>query len=183
MVSPHSTGVTIEQYLSYKAPPGKEDELIEGEIVLSPSPMPEHADLCARLYDLLKNLLQGSSFLVRQDTSMRLSTSESMPRPDVFVIDQTRWNAAARSKTHPTGSPQLVIEVFSPANDSEAFRKKPRIYLDAGASAVWVVRSESQSIEVYDPQGTRCFSSGQEIHLPPPLPNGVIQINDIFSRA
>ena len=182
MISPLSTGVTIEQYLSYQAPPEMKDELIEGEILLSPSPMPEHADICARLYDVLKAALEGSDFVVRQDTSMRLQTSESMPRPDVFVIDQARWNAAARSKTYPTGSPQLVIEVFSPSNDSEAFRKKPQMYLDAGASAVWVIRPEFRFVEVCDQQGTREFQVGQEIPLPVPLPSGTILVGDLFVR-
>ncbi len=75
---------------------------------------------------------------------------ESMSRPDVFVIDRARWKAAAVNKTYPTGSPQLVIEVFSPANDTPGFREEAgHLYCD-GAAAVWVVRPKSQMIEVHD---------------------------------
>jgi len=179
-LNPHLTGVTIEQYLSHQASSEMEDELIEGEIVMSPSPMPEHTDICARLYDLLKPLVENSPFLVRQDTSMRLHTSESMPRPDVFVIDRVRWNTAAANKLYPVGSPQLVIEVFSPSDDTGAFRKKPQMYLSAGASAVWIVHPEPQTIERFDRNGRQEFACGQDIPLPPPLPRGRVRVDELF---
>jgi len=114
MPSPQFTGVTIEQYLSYQAPPEVKDELIEGEIILSPSPMPEHADICARLYDLLTSLLQGSPFLVRQDTSMRLSNTESMPRPDVFAINRQNGMPLPRAKRIQPGALSWLLKYSHP---------------------------------------------------------------------
>ena len=123
---------SIEQYLAFQPPPGVKDELIQGEIVLSPSASPRHASVCTRLYDLLRDSLRGSAFVVRLDTSMRLEESESMPRPDVFVMDTERWEAAESKDAYPVGSPQLAIEVFSPSNATKEFRLKPALYLAGG---------------------------------------------------
>jgi Uma2 family endonuclease len=176
--TPHG-GTTIEQYLSYQPPANTKDELIEGKIILSPSPMPEHADICARLYDLLKPLLKGSPFVVRLDTSIRLQQSQSMPRPDLFVIDRERWGKGRRS--YPTGSPQLVIEVFSPANQSPEFQKKPDLYLSAGAAAVWIVDPADRSVEVRDQAGVRFLSGSDLLSLPAPLPAGSFPVDQIFA--
>ncbi|MBV9084517.1 MAG: Uma2 family endonuclease [Acidobacteriaceae bacterium] len=177
--TPHGT-TTIEQYLSYEPPPHTTDELIEGKIILSPCPMPEHADLCTRLYDLLKPLLEDSQFMVRQDTSVRLPLSQSMPRPEVFVIDRERWRTARGSRTYPTGSPQLVIEVFSPSNQNEEFRKKPELYLAADACAVWIVHPSDRSVEVRDHTGIRFLGGSERLALPPPLPPGSFAVDQIF---
>jgi hypothetical protein len=52
--------------MSYQAPPGFRDELIEGEIVLSPEPKPLHADVAKQLEAILTAAVQGTSFIVRQ---------------------------------------------------------------------------------------------------------------------
>ncbi len=174
--------MTIEEYLDYQAPEGMDDELIQGVIVLSPSASPRHASVCTRLYDLLRERLPGSEFVVRLDVSMRLEESVSMPRPDVFVMDAERWEAAESADKYPVASPQLAIEVFSPSNVTKEFRLKPGLYLAGGASAVWVVRPKSRTIEVHDAKGLRIFSVGEEIALPTPLPAGTIPVEDVFAK-
>jgi len=83
--------MTFADYMNYAAPPGMRDELLHGEIILSPSPKVPHQDLC--------------------------SDGEEGPRPDVFVIDRKRWAEASQSGGYPIGSPQLIVEVRSPSND------------------------------------------------------------------
>ena len=182
IVGEAETGVTIEEYLNYQAPEGMDDELIRGVVVLSPAALPGHADVCAQLYDLLRERLRGSAFVVRLDVSMRLEESVSMPRPDVFVMDTLRWEAASDTTTYPVGSPQLAIEVFSPSNATKESRLKPALYLAGGASAVWVVMPESRTIEVHDSEGLRIFAAGEEIALPTPLPAGTILVEAVFAN-
>lgn len=173
------TGVTIEQYLSYEAPDGWNDELIDGEIVLSPASNRTHADIGARLYDLLKQILRGSRFVVRLDMSMRLEEQNSMPRPDVFVISRERWTENP-DDLYPSGSPELSIEVFSPSNRSRKFQRKLELYLQTGSRAAWVVYPKAQMVRVHDGNGTRDFGSAERLELPTPLPPAVITVSDIF---
>ncbi len=37
--------ITVEQYLGFRGYPGLRDELINGEIVLSPQPKPHHQEV------------------------------------------------------------------------------------------------------------------------------------------
>ncbi len=175
------TGVTIDQYLSYEAPEGFRDELIDGEIILSPEPKPRHEDICKSLYELLRNSLRGSGYVVRESVNMRLDKHNSMPSPDVFVIGRARWNAAVAENRYPEGSPELAIEVFSPPNKNRKFQRKLELYLQTGSVAVWVVHPETKTVQVHDDNGVREFGSNGTLQLPAPLPSAAIAVADIFT--
>jgi len=175
------TGLTIEQYLSYEAPEGFRDELIDGEIILSPAAKPNHNDISLRLSDLLRSAVHGSSFIIRQEMNMRLNAQNSMPSPDVFVIGRARWNAAVAEDRYPEGSPELAIEVFSPSNNNRKFQRKLELYLQTGSAAVWVVYPETQTVRVHDRSGVRDFGSNETLQLPAPLPSATIAVADIFT--
>lgn len=64
--------ITVEQYLSFKSPPGFRDELIEGEIILSPDPKARHQEVAHRICGLLERHLQGAPFLARERTNMQM---------------------------------------------------------------------------------------------------------------
>jgi hypothetical protein len=89
-----TTRLSIDEYLSFQAPSGFRDELIQGEIVLSADPKPPHADVAKQLETLLTGTVHGSSFLVRQRMNMLLQEEARTPSPDVFIMDKMRWNEA-----------------------------------------------------------------------------------------
>lgn len=177
------THVGWAEYLDYVAPEGFDDELIEGEIILSPSPKAAHEDVCYQLLLLLTKSLEGSDFIVRFDTSMALETHDSMPRPDVFVIDRERWNRSKEEGGYPQGSPQLAIEVFSPGNRPGLMQKKVALYLNAGSSAVWIAYPKRQTVVVHDGEGEREYRVGEHLPLPAPLPETSVSIYDIFAAS
>ncbi len=179
---PMSGSLTVEQYLSYEAPDGMRDELIDGEIILSPSPKPRHAGICMRLYDLLRDPLTASEFVIRFDTSMRL-TGRDMPRPDVFVMDTIRWEAAELADKYPDGSPQLPIEIFSATNARRTFKRKIDLYLKNGALAAWVVYPEKKTVAVHTAEGSAEFGEGEFVKLPAPLPPAAIPVSRIFAKV
>lgn len=75
--------VSLEEYLKFEAPDGMKDELIEGEIVISPSATSAHALVVKNLVLLLHDLLQGPGFEVNADVSIIVDPESppSMPRP------------------------------------------------------------------------------------------------------
>lgn len=177
-----TTHVSLAEYLEYVAPEGFDDELIEGEIVLSSSPKVLHENVCYQLVRILDNALESSAFLVRRDTSMALETHESMARPDVFVIDRQRWQQAQQDDAYPSGSPQLAIEVFSPGNRPGLIQKKVSLYLNTGSAAVWVVHPKRQTVMVHDSEGEREFRIDEDIPLPAPLPELRIPVKEVFRQ-
>jgi Uma2 family endonuclease len=176
------TGIhtSIASYLAHEPPPGMRDELIKGEIVMMPNPKPEHVGVCSNLHWYLRTVLQGSEYTVHQRTNILLESEQSMPSPDVFVIDKARWKRAMDGSTYPEGSPQLAIEVASRSNRPAPFRKKIFMYLDNDAAAVWVVYPKRMAIVVHDSDGEQEYRVGEEIPLPAPLPRVSISVAEIF---
>jgi Uma2 family endonuclease len=172
--------VTFSEYVSYQAPFGFRDELIDGKVVLSPSANRRHADLCCRIYDLLKERL-NTSFVVRLDTTHHLGDREG-PRPDVFVIGRERWIAADQTNGFPEGSPELAIEVLSPSNTGTEMSTKRDLYLsDPRCLEVWEVDEERQEISRYTRQEKTEYSLADSILVPSKIGHGSISLAAIFA--
>ena len=173
--------VSIEEYLSYEAPPGFRDELIEGEIILAPDPKPLHATICENLYQSMQEVLKNTEYSVHLATNMVLAKDDSMPSPDVFVIDKDRWTAAIREDKYPDGSPQLAVEVYSPSNRPGLIRKKIELYLKNGSAAVWVIYPKRRAVVVHDQSDlTAEYRDGEKLPLPAELSNSTIEVSKIF---
>jgi Uma2 family endonuclease len=173
--------ITIEQYLSFNAPAGFRDELIEGEIILSPDPKALHQEIAHRISRLLEYAIDGSQFVARRRTNMQMPQDHSMPSPDVFVIDTARWKAAIAQNGYPQQSPQLVVEVISRSNTNKHVNRKVSLYLKNGAQAVWIVHPIKKTVQVFCPGGiSEIFGLGDSLPLLPPLPEAHISVRDIF---
>jgi Uma2 family endonuclease len=175
--------ITVEQFRGFVPPPGFRDELINGKIVLSPEPKPRHQEVAKNLFRALDRLFRSTPFTVQQRTNAEMPAFNSMPSPDVFVIDKVRWKAAIVSDGYPQGSPQLAIEVVSPSNRKANIRKKVMLYLANGALAVWVVFPKKQMVEVWtglEPQLEHTFGIGEQLPLPAELVTGVVPVGEVF---
>lgn len=176
--------MTLAQYATYHAPPGFRDELINGELLLSPSPTRRHQDLCFALLRLLDEKIDSSKFVVRMDTTMILGSDEEegqRPRPDVFIISKERWIAADEDGGFPKGSPELVIEVRSPSNSDGELLTKKDLYLANGCLSFWVVHAESSMVQVWDCEGSSlAYQASQFIPLPPVISEGTVSVSRIF---
>jgi Uma2 family endonuclease len=138
--------ITLEEFL---ARPDREDgqreELIEGEIVLSPSPKVLHAHIVGRLQEALRPLTD-KGFVLAQNFGVILPPS-SLPGPDLAAILHGRWQEAIQQDTYLEGAPELVIEVHSPSN--RKLGRKAELYLEHGAEAVWIVYPKRRSVMVF----------------------------------
>jgi Uma2 family endonuclease len=171
--------MTFTDYLTYKAPAGFKDELIHGEIRLSPSAKAEHQEICKRLERLLDGAI-SSMFIAQRDTTIYVAGAEG-PRPDVFVIRKDRWNDARKSALgYPEGVPELVIEVRSASNSDPEMEEKRSIYFsDARCLAFWVVNPEVKAVSVFTSSAPPGLFLGHSLDLPVEI-GGSISVKDIF---
>jgi Uma2 family endonuclease len=171
--------MTFSEYLTYKAPRGFKDELIHGEIRLSPSAKAEHQEICKRLERLLDAVIP-STFIAQRDTTIYVAGAEG-PRPDVFVMRKDRWNQARKSSLgYPEGVPELVIEVRSASNSDPDLEQKRSIYFsDARCLAFWVVSPETKSASVLTRSAPARLVLVHSLELPVEI-GGSVSINDIF---
>ena len=143
-----STLLSVQEYLQLEPrQDGLKDELIEGAVVLSPNAKPLHAKVVANLFDMLK-ALQAGGYARATDFGCILG-EHSLPGPDLAVIRTERWRRVGEDD-YLVGSPELVVEVFSPSNRKALMAQKAALYLQYGAEAVWVVYPERRTVVVHE---------------------------------
>ncbi len=67
--------------------------------------------------------------------------------PDVAFVSHARVSQLPEEKFVPL-MPDLAIEIVSPSNSLRQIRRKAQIYLDQGASLVWIVRPAEKGVDV-----------------------------------
>lgn len=143
-----STLLSVQEYLRLEPrQDGLKDELIQGEIVLSPHAKPLHANVVHRITKLIQ-ALEGLGYELRGEFGCRLG-EHSLPGPDLAVIRAERWNSIGKDE-YLIGSPELVVEVFSPSNRKALMAQKAALYLEYGAEAVWVVYPKRRTVVVHE---------------------------------
>jgi len=141
--------ITIEQYLAFESPNGYRDELINGRIIVSPGAKPLHSDVADNLYELLKAACNRKLHRVSQRMNLRFPDVDSMPSPDVFVIDLAEWQRARSAEIYPDGAKVLLaVEVISPSNRPIPLAEKVVIYVDHGIET-WVVEPKKREVKVH----------------------------------
>jgi Uma2 family endonuclease len=176
--------VTLTDYLKMEYSEGTRDELIKGAVVISPAAKPNHQLVTMQLLLLLNDAIDKSKFLVNYDMSIVVEPTDpaSMPRPDVFVMDRTRFRSAAAEDRYPEGSPELAIEVVSPSNTKTELGEKVDLYLTGGSLAVWIVYTKKRTVVCWETGGKKEeFREGDTLPLPSVMSNRRIQVSEIFS--
>ena len=145
-----AVGLTLEEFL---ARPDREDgqreELIHGELIVSPGAKVSHPAVVGRLRKSLASL-EEHGYVLANDFARVLG--RSMPIPDLAAVQRDRWQSAADRDEWLAGSPELVIEVASPSN--RKLHRKAEAYLRHGADRVWIVYPSDQTITVITPDAT-----------------------------
>ncbi|MFL6414468.1 MAG: Uma2 family endonuclease [Bryobacteraceae bacterium] len=181
--SPRHSPITVEQYEHFKGFRGLKDELIFGEIVLSPQPKPLHQQIAENIHRSLHTVLQGQPFAVKQNTNIRFRNAHSMPAPDVLVTTREQWMEACDSDSYLSAPPLLIVEVLSPANRRRRVEAKVQLYLANGVKEVWLASPKRKSVEVIRGDQTESrhqHSIEESIALPQPL-SGRVLVRPIFA--
>ena len=139
---------------------GNHEELIEGEVYVSPNNKKGHNDLVERIREYLRPL-RDRGFTVQGEVACRL-TSDSLPNTDVAVILSDRWNAVD-SNDYLREAPALAVEVASPGN--RQLQRKASLYLEHGAGQVWIVYPKTRRVRVLTPEDDFDVRDGETIEF------------------
>jgi Uma2 family endonuclease len=149
MVMPDLKVWTREQVLALPDD-GKRYELVDGELLVSPSPRPLHQLAVAVLYDRLRPYVRahrlGTLLFSPADLDLR---SGQLLQPDLFVL-QPFANRPLREWTE-AGTPLLVVEVLSPSTARFDRLTKRRRYQRSGIPTYWIVDLDARLVEVWTP--------------------------------
>jgi Uma2 family endonuclease len=117
-----------------------------GQIVMSPASN-EHGRLQTRIAARLLNLMDGGEVI----SECSIDTEDGTKVADV-AWGSTEFFAHHGLVTPLPAAPQICVEIISPSNSNEEIQGKISLYLDAGASEVWLC----------DSSGKITFSSGED---------------------
>lgn len=127
--------MTADEYLALGETPERY-ELINGVVVMSPSPTPWHqhivVELVGELYVLRKRL---PGLMIFSDTDLRLGASK-VYRPDVCAYRPGRLASVPPRLDTP---PDLVVEVLSPGSPPLDLITKRDDYEKFGVGEYWVI--------------------------------------------
>ncbi len=138
--------LTYEDYL--KTPEDERYELIEGELVMTPSPVPRHQRISGRLeFELRKFTTENDLGEVFDAPCDVYLDDENVVQPDILFISKDRLNIIGEKNIQ--GAPDIAIEIISESSAYRDFVQKKRLYARFGVREYWIVIPEEESIQIY----------------------------------
>ena len=126
---------------------GKRREILDGEMIVSPSPKLFHQTIVLRLALALGKYLEshpiGKLFIAPLDVIL---SELDVLQPDLLlVLNERLWILQDWVR----GAPDLVIEVLSASTMTNDRGPKLKAYARFGVPECWIVDPEANAIEVY----------------------------------
>lgn len=182
MIATEAGRFTVEDYRKLPADDWRY-QLIDGEIIMAPSPNFFHQTILLNLVDIL-------SPQVRQRNLGRLRFApldfylddNNVYQPDIFFISRAREAIIQEDGLH--GAPDFVAEVLSPRTARYDLNAKRSGYARSGVRELWLVYPEAKRVDVFHLQENAetpaaSYSLGQ-IFQSPLFPDLDISIDQIF---
>ncbi len=137
---------TYQDYL--KTPADERYELIEGDMLMTPSPATRHQKISRDIeFEILKFVRAnhlGEIFDAPYDVYL---DEENVVQPDILFISKERLNIIGEKNIQ--GSPDLVIEILSENSAYRDLVQKKKLYARFSVKEYWVVIPDEESIEIY----------------------------------
>ena len=131
-----------------KLPEGAPYQLIGGELVMTPSPVPYHQDILGKIFYELKKFVEEKRRGKVYPAPIDVYFSETdIYQPDIIFIEKKRLNIIGEKKIE--GPPDLIIEILSPSTAYYDLRAKKDVYEQSGVKEYWIVDPMQKTIEVF----------------------------------
>lgn len=134
----------------------RREELLGGEIVVSPSPVEAHQLICICMTLFLGKRLGPQHLRYEMDIYL---TDVDVPRPDIFWIRPDSTDCILIDG-YWRGTPDLIIEVLSPSTAKVDRGYKFDLYERCGVREYWIVDPQAQFLEVYNLDSGRYQRAG-----------------------
>jgi Uma2 family endonuclease len=121
---------------------GRRHELLDGVIVVSPSPAWKHQRAVTRLAVALSSAIPDDHEALVAPFDVTAGP-RSVVEPDVLVLPSTDMDA-------PVPLPTLVVEVLSPSNRGYDLLAKRNLYQSAGVPSYWIVDPDEPSVTILE---------------------------------
>jgi Uma2 family endonuclease len=138
---------TADDYMMLEE--GAPFQLINYDLIMSPSPTPVHQLISVRIVQAMSNFLDNKNdngFLVSAPMDVKLDEGNVL-QPDILYITEERKAQIVKDRVE--GAPDLVIEILSPSNAYYDLRQKKNIYGKYGVKEYIIIDPIERNAELY----------------------------------
>ncbi len=181
-VEPKDRLYTAEEYARLPDYPDARDELVRGQRVREPLPRPIHAQVQARLCELLGAHVRAHRLgFVGGETGFKLERDPDTVRgPDVAFLSRARVGDTI-PEHWPEHGPDLAVEIRSPSDRRRGLAEKIGQYFAAGTRLVWVVDPKRRTAVVYhSPDDARVLRVCDALDGEEVVPGFRCEVRDLF---
>lgn len=179
-----STRLTYEDYLELPDD-GRHYELIEGELVLNPTPITRHQWIAGNIYHAIRNYFDdhaiGKVFMAPLDVVL---ADDVVLQPDVMVILRERFLIIGEKNIQ--GAPNIAVEVLSDGTRKRDETVKRKLYERFGVDEYWIADPVIDVVKIYR-RSVASFIRAAEISTEtggeitsPILPGFALDVNLVF---
>jgi Uma2 family endonuclease len=140
--------MTARQFLELgEDPPGVRLELVNGEIAVSPSPVPDHSYIVLTLAYVLRGHIDENELGQLFTDVDTIFGEHDVRRPDLLFFRKSRLHLIGEKAME--GPPDLAVEVLSPGTTRVDRRDKFKQYAEGKVRYYWIVDPKMRTIEAY----------------------------------
>jgi Uma2 family endonuclease len=179
--------MTAEEFFDWCNRPENEDrrfELEDGEVVEMPPPGELHGVVCWLVAQLLGDYVfrRRAGYVCTNDSGIVVRRGPDTVRgPDVMLF-LTSKPIDGMSRGYTDGTPELIVEVFSPTDKYSKLNRRIEQYHRRGVRLVWVVFPEDRTVNVYIPnEFPKVLDESDDLTGNGVLPDFACKVADLFA--
>lgn len=174
---------TVKDYMSL--PGDKRYQLLDGEMILAPSPTTRHQTIAQHLNLALQEFVASGSLGRLWFAPLDVVLSDhDVAQPDILFVSNERSSIVTDANIQ--GAPDLVVEILSPGTVDFDRGYKQALYGRHGVREYWLVDPDAETVEILTlgEQGltpVATYRRGEK--LASPLLEGMsLELEQIFSE-
>lgn len=141
--------LTYEDYLALPND-GKRYEIIQGDLYVSPSPVPRHQIVHANMFDAFRAFAKATGWGMILSAPLDVLLSETnIVEPDIIGIAAARKGIVKEKNIE--GMPDLLVEIISESTRRNDKVLKLKLYAEFGVKEYWIVDPVIDTVEIYAP--------------------------------
>ena len=149
-----SVKYTYEDLQTFPEGDGKRYEIIDGELLVSPSPMDKHQLVLSNIHGHIWTFLQEKAIgSVRFAPFDVVLSDVDVVEPDLLFLSSSRLDRLTRKNVQ--GAPDLVVEILSESTRRTDEVRKRKLFERFDVLEYWIVDPELETVKVYRKTGDR----------------------------
>ena len=176
--------LTVADYMN--TPDGVRYQLIDGELILAPSPTNRHQAVTLELAVALRQFVRRNSLGIVRIAPLDVILAEhEVFQPDILFVSNDRREIMTPANIQ--GAPDLVVEILPPSTRRNDRGHKLDVYSRYGVREYWIVDPDAGLVEVLAAGDAglalAATFSLEDVLTSPLLPGLAVELDQVFAEV